>query len=369
LLEQFDIPLAPLTTLRIGGPARRLVTVTTEAELVQAVTECDRQGAPLLVLAGGSNVVIGDDGFDGTAVLVRTSGIHATVDGDLVRLDVAAGEPWDAVVARCVAAGYAGVECLSGIPGSTGATPMQNVGAYGQEVSETVSWVRVLDRRTRTVVTLDAAECGFRYRNSIFKSTGRYVVLAVGFRLAAPAGMPVGSTAAAGPIRYAELARTLGVEVGEPAPLAEVRAAVLGLRGGKGMVLDPADHDTWSVGSFFTNPILEPGELAALDRRVAERLGVGLGGDLGGDTAYPRYPEAGGRTKVSAAWLIERAGVTKGYGAGPAMVSTKHTLALTNRGGAKSEDLLALAREVRDRVREAFGIELVNEPVLVGVSL
>jgi UDP-N-acetylmuramate dehydrogenase len=351
--EQFDVPLAPLTTLRLGGPARRLLTAVAEAELVEAVTAADRRGEPVLVLSGGSNVVIGDDGFDGTVVLVRTAGVRSTVGPDAVDLDVAAGEVWDAVVARSVAAGHAGVECLSGIPGSVGATPIQNVGAYGQDVSETVTWVRALDRRTARVVTLAPADCGFRYRHSVFKGDDRYVILAVGFRLA--------PSAESRPIRYAELARRLGVEVGATSPLAEVRDAVLGLRAGKGMVLDPADHDTWSVGSFFTNPVLTPAEIAALERRVADRLGGGVN--------VPRYPEAGGGAKIPAAWLIERAGIAKGHGQGPARVSGKHTLALTNRGDAKTEDLLALAREIRDRVREAFGVELVNEPVLVGVTL
>jgi UDP-N-acetylmuramate dehydrogenase len=355
--EQLDVSLAPLTTLRLGGPARRLVTATTERDLVDAVTAADRAGERLLVLSGGSNLVIADDGFDGSVVLVRTSGVRTQVDGAAVRLVAAAGEPWDALVAGCVAQGYAGVECLSGIPGSTGATPIQNVGAYGQEVAETISWVRVLDRRTGAVGTRTAAECGFRYRSSAFKGDDRYVVLAVAFELAPAEGAQPLSL----PVRYAELARTLGVALGERAGLDQVREAVLNLRRGKGMVLDPADHDTWSAGSFFTNPVLGPSELAALERRVAQRLGE--------DASMPRFPEPDGRTKVSAAWLIERAGFTKGYGEGPARISAKHTLALTNRGEAKTEDLLALAREVRDGVREAFGVDLVNEPVLVGASL
>jgi UDP-N-acetylmuramate dehydrogenase len=327
--------------------------VTAEDRLIAAVTEADRRGEPVLVLAGGSNVVIGDDGFDGTVVLVRTAGIRTARAADGVDLEVAAGESWDTVVARTVAAGYAGLECLSGIPGSAGATPIQNVGAYGQEVSETVTWVRVLDRWGGEVVTLSPVDCGFRYRQSVFKGDDRYLVLAVGFRLVAAAGSR--------PIRYAELARRLGVEVGETAPLDQVRAAALALRRGKGMVLDPGDHDTWSVGSFYTNPVLPPAELLTLERRVIDLLGP--------DVRPPRFPEPGGGAKIPAAWLIERAGFGKGYGQGPARLSGKHTLALTNRGEAKTEDLLALAREIRDRVREVFGVELVNEPVLVGVAL
>jgi UDP-N-acetylmuramate dehydrogenase len=349
--DQFEVPLAPLTTLRIGGCAHRLVTALDEADLVRAVTEADRAGERVLILAGGSNVVVADEGFDGTVILVRTRGIEARADGSGVALAVAAGEPWDEVVERCVRSRYAGVECLAGIPGSAGATPIQNVGAYGQEVSETVEWVRALDRRSGEVVTFPSAACGFRYRTSVFKGSDRYVVLAVGFRL--------GRSAVSGPIRYAELARTLGA--GHRAPLTAVREAVLGLRRGKGMVLDPADHDTWSAGSFFTNPILSEAEVAAFAERAARLLGPGV--------TFPRYPEPDGRCKLSAAWLIERAGFTKGYGDGPARISAKHTLALTNRGDAKAEDLLALARTVRDGVREAFGVELVNEPVLVGVSL
>jgi UDP-N-acetylmuramate dehydrogenase len=351
--ERLDAPLAPLTTLRLGGTARRLVTAATSAEVVAAVTDADRRGEPVLVLAGGSNVVIADDGFDGTVVLVRTRGLELSDGPDGVTLEVAAGETWDRVVARCVEEGLAGVECLSGIPGSAGATPIQNVGAYGQDVSETIRSVRTLDRRTGEVVTVPAAQCGFLYRHSVFKGNDRYVVLAVRFALErSPLSRPV---------RYQDLANQLGVAVGSSAPLVAVRAAVLAQRGIRGMVLDAEDHDTWSVGSFFTNPVLTPAELEALSRRVAERVGEGA--------RLPAFPELDGRTKTSAAWLIDRAGFTKGYGGPRAAISTKHTLALTNRGEATTEDLMALAREVRDGVREVFGVELVNEPVLIGVKL
>jgi UDP-N-acetylmuramate dehydrogenase len=329
-----------LTTLRLGGPARRLVAVETEAELVDTVRELDAAAEPLLVLGGGSNLVVSDEGFAGTVVQIGTRGVTAGAQ----ELEVAAGEDWDAVVALAVREGYAGVEALSGIPGLAGAVPIQNVGAYGQDVSQTVTRVRALDRRTGEVVTRDNAACRFTYRHSAFKGTDRYVVLSVAFALERS---PLGA-----PVRYADLARRLGVEPGERVPAAEVRAAVLDLRRGRGMVLDPADHDTWSAGSFFTNPIL-PADVAA-------RL-------LPDDA--PRWPERDGQLKTSAAWLIERSGFGKGYGDGPVRLSTKHTLALTNRGAARTEDLLALAREVRDGVRAKFGITLVNEPVLVGCVL
>jgi UDP-N-acetylmuramate dehydrogenase len=287
-------------------------------------------------------------------VEVATRGVEADTDADGgavcggVVVRVAAGESWDELVATAVDRGWVGVEALSGIPGSVGATPIQNVGAYGQEVSQTIASVRVWDRTLRGVRTFAAADCGFGYRHSRFKADpGRHVVLTVDFQLR------TGSLGA--PVTYAELARTLGVDLHGRAPLAAVRDAVLGLRAGKGMVLDEADHDTWSAGSFFTNPFLTAEQAAALP-----------------DDA-PRWEQPDGRTKSSAAWLIERAGFGKGHGldlrGGRASLSTKHTLALTNRGGASTDDLLALAREVRDGVEAAYGVRLVNEPVLVGCEL
>lgn len=337
------------TTLRLGGPARSWVTATTEAELVEAVSAADAAGEPVLVLGGGSNLVVADEGFDGTVVEVGTRGVVADHEGDDptcggVLVTVAAGEPWDPFVAHAVERGWVGLEALSGIPGSVGATPVQNVGAYGQEVAQTVARVRVWDRRLRGVRTFAAADCGFAYRHSRFKADpGRHVVLDVTFQLA------VGSLGA--PVGYAELARTLGVEVGQRAPLPAVREAVLGLRRGKGMVLDAADHDTWSAGSFFTNPLVAP--------------------DVVPDGA-PAWPADDGLVKTSAAWLIEHAGFAKGFAVRPdaaARLSSKHTLALTNRGAARTADLLELARAVRDGVRDAYGITLVNEPVLVGCEL
>ncbi|MDX2554046.1 UDP-N-acetylmuramate dehydrogenase [Streptomyces stelliscabiei] len=349
--ELHDAPLAPLTTFRLGGPARRLITATTDDEVIAAVREADDTGTPLLLIGGGSNLVVGDQGFPGTALVIATKGYTL----DATRLELAAGEVWTDAVARTVEAGLAGIECLAGIPGSAGATPIQNVGAYGQEVASTITEVVAYDRRTRETVTVPAAECAFSYRHSRFKDEPeRYVVLRVRFELEDAGGL-------SGPVKYAETARSLGVEPGDRVPLARARETVLKLRAGKGMVLDPEDHDTWSAGSFFTNPILTDEEFAAFHARVRERLGQ--------DVTPPAYAAGDGHTKTSAAWLIDKAGFTKGYGTGPARISTKHTLALTNRGAATTEDLLALAREVVTGVRDAFGITLVNEPVTVGVSL
>ncbi|BBC94256.1 UDP-N-acetylmuramate dehydrogenase [Streptomyces griseofuscus] len=346
-----DAPLAPLTTFRLGGPALRLVTAETDAEVIDAVREADDSGTPLLVVGGGSNLVIGDKGFQGTALRIATRGVELRG----TTLELAAGEVWSEAVARSVEAGLAGIECLAGIPGSAGATPIQNVGAYGQEVSATISEVIAYDRRTGETVTLSNEECDFSYRHSRFKADPeRYVVLRVRFELADAGGLSA-------PVKYAETARALGVEPGDRVPLDRARETVLKLRAGKGMVLDADDHDTWSAGSFFTNPILTEEQFAAFQERVRERLGE--------DVEPPAYPADEGRRKTSAAWLIDKAGYTKGYGTGPARISTKHTLALTNRGEATTEDLLALAREVVAGVREAFGITLVNEPVMVGVGL
>jgi UDP-N-acetylmuramate dehydrogenase len=330
------VDLAPLTTLRLGGPARALVEATTEAELVTAASD-----PAAMLLAGGSNVVVADAGVDTTVVRVLTRGVSVDDRGDHVVLRAAAGEPWDDLVARCVADGLVGVECLAGIPGSTGATPIQNVGAYGQEVAGTVLAVRVLDRATGVIEELAPEGCGFGYRTSAFKRTpGRWAVLDVALRLER------GSESA--PIRYAELARALGVEIGARAPLAAVREAVLALRRGKGMVLDPGDHDTWSAGSFFTNPFVGAAELP---------------------DGAPAFAQPDSTVKTSAAWLIERAGFHRGYGdpAGIA-ISSKHTLALTNRGAGTTAGLVTLAREIAGGVRERFGVALEPEPVFVGVA-
>ncbi len=353
--------LADLTTMRVGGPARRFVTASDADEIVRAVRAADEAGEPLLVLSGGSNLLVADAGFEGTVVRIASRGIDVEsadyCSGATVR--IAAGEVWDDVVAHAVDRGWAGIEALSGIPGLVGATPVQNVGAYGQDVSQTIARVRVWDRDASAIRTFTASECEFSYRHSRFKgamdgASPRYVVLEVLFQL------EIADLST--PIAYADLARGLGVELGARVPLADARQAVLEQRHKRGMVLDAADHDTWSCGSFFTNPILSTAQFEQLRERVAARLGP--------DVAPPGFPGADDTVKSSAAWLIDRAGFGKGYGMpGPAALSTKHTLALTNRGDASADDLLALARHVRDGVQEAFGVRLVNEPVLVGLTL
>ena len=343
--------LSSLTTLRVGGTAARLVTAATAAELVEAVSVADSADEPVLLIGGGSNLLIGDGGFDGTVIRISTRGVQlesADYCGG-AEVTVEAGEPWDPLVEHVVAQGWTGLEALSGIPGSTGATPIQNVGAYGAEVATEIAWVRAWDRSARSIRTLSASECGFRYRDSRFKrerfrSGPRFVVLQVRFQLL------VADLSA--PIRYAELARALDVELGSRVPLARVREAVLALRRSKGMVLDADDHDTWSAGSFFTNPILTDSQAAMLPPEA------------------PRYPAGDGLVKTSAAWLIDHSGFGKGFGLpGPASLSTKHTLAITNRGSASAADVLRVAREVRDGVRQAFGLDLVPEPELINCSL
>ena len=339
--------LASHTTLRVGGPARVWVEPATEVELIEVVRSADEAGEPLLVLGGGSNVLVADTGFAGTVVHTgRLRGIHtedvAACAGAFV--NVAAGEPWDGFVAETISRRQVGIEALAGIPGLVGATPIQNVGAYGQDVGQTIARVRTYDRLKRRVVTRSAIECHFSYRRSLFKAVpDRFVVLSVSFQFR------LGTLSE--PIRYAELARALGVEPGMRAPMTEVRHAVLELRRAKGMVLNADDHDTWSAGSFFTNPLVSPDVAATLPAEA------------------PRYPQPDGQVKTSAAWLIEHAGFNRGYGSGLARLSTKHTLALTNRGGATAADVLELARQVRDGVDQAYGIRLVPEPVLIGTSL
>ncbi|MGC5627401.1 UDP-N-acetylmuramate dehydrogenase [Georgenia sp. Z1344] len=359
--------LADLTTLRVGGPVGELVEADSADEIVDAVRAADDAGTPVLVLGGGSNLLAADEGFDG--VVVRDMRRELEVDSvegcGGGQFTAPAGAVWDDVVARAVAEGASGFEALSGIPGSTGATPVQNVGAYGQEVAGVLSHVRVWDRLAGRPRTLALTELGLGYRTSVLKRslsdadagggrtwgpTGRWVVLDVAFQTP--------PTIMSAPIRYPELARRLDVEVGARVRSSEAREAVLELRRGKGMVLDDADHDTWSAGSFFTNPILPPAQAANLP-----------------DDA-PRFdapaPDGSGETwvKSSAAWLIDQSGFHKGHAMpGPAAISTRHSLALTNRGGARAVDLVALAREVRDGVAAAFGVELVPEPVLLGVEL
>jgi UDP-N-acetylmuramate dehydrogenase len=325
--------LAELTTLGVGGPIDRLVEVSDDAELVAAVREADEAGRPLLLLGGGSNVVAPDDGWPGDVVAVRTRGIRR--DGST--LEVAAGEDWDGVVAYCVDAHLAGVEALSGIPGSTGATPVQNVGAYGQEVAQTITGVRVYDRAEKSERTLMPAECGFAYRDSRLKrDPARFVVLGVRFALH--------DDERSRPVGYAELARALDVELGETAPLAEVRRAVLEVRRSKGMVLDPADPDSRSAGSFFTNPIVPA------DRAV---------------DGCPSWPAGDGQLKLSAAWLVQHAGFGKGTREGRVGTSSRHSLALTTEPGATAAELLAYADRVAAAVQKRFGVTLTREPTAV----
>ncbi len=346
--------LSDLTTLRLGGPAPDLVTATTAAEIAEAVGTADRAGTGVLVLGGGSNLVVADAGVDVPVVKVAVKGIRVHDNGDGSALvTVGAGEDWDTVVADLTDRGFAELSPLSGIPGSTGATPVQNVGAYGTEIAEILTSVTVYDRASREIRELQAADLKMSYRSSTLRGTDSAVIVDVTFRLTAH---PVR-------VRYGELARTLDVAPGGTAAPADVRRAVLGLRRSKGMVLDPDDPDTYSAGSFFTNPILEPAAANIVDRQIRRRLGA--------DARYPSYPVAGtDAVKLSAAWLIERAGFGKGHlgPGGRVQLSGKHTLALTNRGGSTA-DLLALATEIRDGVRGAFGVTLHPEPVLVGVAL
>jgi UDP-N-acetylmuramate dehydrogenase len=334
--------LADLTTLRLGGPAKRVVVAETTADLVDSVRAADRNGEPVLLVGGGSNLVVGDAGWDGAVVVVRTPDVLSSSGASgTVEVVADAGVPWDTLVERSVARGWSGLAAMSGIPGLTGATPVQNVGAYGSEVADVITWLRVLDRATGEVERWDPDRCRFGFRTSAFKHTDRFVVLEVAFALA--------NSPLAPPVRYLEVARRLGIEAGERAPSARVREVVLELRRSKGMLLDPADHDTWSVGSFFVNPFVAP-ELVP--------------------DGCPHWA-VDDRIKLSAAWLIENAGFGKGFrlDGGRVSVSTKHTLALTNRGGATTSELLDLARVIRDGVREKFGITLRPEAHLAGVEL
>ncbi len=328
--------LRDLTTLRLGGPIADLVVASTAPELIDAVRAADADAVPLLLVGGGSNLVAADDGWPGRVVLVRTRGRRVEADGADVLLTVAAGEPWDELVAYTVAEGWSGLETMSGIPGSTGATPVQNVGAYGAEIADVLTSLTVLDRDSGEVRAWTPAQCRFGFRTSTFKHTDRYVIVDVTMRLT-PRPTSV-------PLRYLELARRLGVAPGGSTPPGEVRETVLQLRREKGMVLDDADHDTWSVGSFFVNPLLAVVPDAARD--------------------CPQWA-ADGATKLSAAWLIEQAGFTRGFGVehgrGSVALSGKHTLALTNRGDATTAELLALARVIQAGVEARFSVRLVPE--------
>jgi UDP-N-acetylmuramate dehydrogenase len=335
--------LSQYTSLRVGGPATKIVQVSTEAQIIAAIEEAG--DTPILIMGGGTNVLIADKGFDGTVIRISNNSVQAEVDAcSGATLTIGAGEDWDLFVQTTINSGFAGLETLSGIPGTVGAAPIQNIGAYGHEVSEFITRVRTYDRQEKALKTFTNSECEFSYRNSYFKAhPGRYVVLEVQFQIR------IGEES--DPITYLELARKLGVQLGDRAPVAATRAAVLELRASKGMLLSVDDHDSWSAGSFFTNPIIS--------QQAADAL----------PDAAPKWPLIDGRVKISAAWLIENAGMHKGDEVGGARISTKHVLALTNAGGATASDIAELAKRARDHVKEKFGIILEAEVNLVGVEI
>ena len=344
-----DVPLAPLCTLGVGGPARRYVLARDPAQAAAAAAWARDDKMPLFVLGGGSNLVVADEGHPGLVVHLDLRGVSAVEEDGTVLVTAGAGEAWDPFVARCVERGWAGLECLSGIPGRVGATPIQNVGAYGQDVSETIERVDALDLSSGATVSLGGAECGFAYRDSRFKreDSGRFLITGVSFRLR-PGGPPA--------VRYPELERAL---LGATGPtLADVRATVIALRRRKSMVIDPDDENRRSVGSFFMNPLVAAADAESVRARV----------DAADAASMPAFPAADGRVKLSAAWLIERSGLLRGHGEGPVGLSTRHTLAIVNRGGATARQVVAFARSVRDRVRDRFGVALRPEPVFVNLD-
>lgn len=343
------VPLAPFCTLGVGGPAEFFVEAADEAAVLAAVTWASSRHCPVRFLGGGSNLVVADAGVDGLVVRMTLRGVTTRpVDRD-IEVTAAAGEPWDDLVRQSVEQGWAGLECLSGIPGLVGATPIQNVGAYGQEVSERIHTVRALDTRTREVVALEGRDCGFAYRDSRFKSRepGRFAILAVTYRLV-PGGAPA--------VRYAELERHLTARGIVTPSLADVRASVLAVRRAKSMVLDAADPNRRSCGSFFTNPIVT-------DEHATKVAAVA------GDPAMPRWRQADGRVKLGAAWLIERAGFTRGQQEGRVGLSTRHALAVVAHDHANARDVVAFARRIQDTVEARFGVRLEPEPVFWGASL
>jgi UDP-N-acetylmuramate dehydrogenase len=340
------VPLAPLCTLELGGAAAWLVEAGGDAEVIDALRWARDAGHPVTILGGGSNVVIADAGVPGLVLRVVPRGLE--LDRASGRVTVAAGEPWDDVVSASVEASLAGLECLAGIPGLAGATPIQNVGAYGQEVAETIVSVRVLDRRTLEVTELPGADCDFSYRDSRFKrEPARFVVLAVTFQLR-PGGAPT--------VRYAELTRVLEERASSRASLGVVRETVIALRRAKSMVIDPADENRRSVGSFFTNPIVPADEAALVLARAAD-LGAG---------DVPRWDVPGDHVKLAAGWLIERSGIHKGDRHGPVGISTRHALSLVHHGQGTTAALVTLARHVRTRVHTTFGLTLTPEPTFLG---
>ena len=343
---QSGVPLAPLSSLRVGGPARWFTVASSPADVASAHAWSAARRVPMVVLGGGTNAVIADAGLEALVVAVQPRGLSVVEDREALAVTAAAGEPWDAVVEASVARGGAGLECLSGIPGLTGGTPIQNVGAYGQDVSGVIADVTAFDTANGVTVTIPAAECGFAYRASRFKGSdaGRFVVCAVRFRL-----QKRPPTTA-----YAEVASALAREGVTHPSVADVRAAVLAVRRRKAMVIDASDPDTRSVGSFFTNPVLSAGDAES----VAVRAGA----------APPVFPQAGGQVKVPAAWLIERAGYAKGTREGAVGLSSKHTLAIVTRDGATAADVIRFACRVAQRVEARFGVRLRPEPVLLGFA-
>ena len=335
--------LSKYTSLRVGGPATKIVQVSTEAQIIAAIEEAG--DTPILIMGGGTNVLIADKGFDGTVIRISNNSVQAEVDAcSGATLTIGAGEDWDVFVQTTINSGFAGLETLSGIPGTVGAAPIQNIGAYGHEVSEFITRVRTYDRELKEIYTFTNSQCEFTYRNSYFKAhPGRYVVLDVQFQLR------IGEFSA--PITYLELSKKLGIEPGDKAPVVATRAAVLELRASKGMLLSPDDHDSWSAGSFFTNPI------------ISQQAADGL------PDAAPKWPLNDGRVKISAAWLIENAGMHKGDEVGGARISTKHVLALTNSGDATAADIAELAKRARNQVKEIFGITLEAEVNLIGIEI
>lgn len=331
------------TSLRVGGPAKNFVEVGTESEIIAAIEAAG--DSAVLIIGSGSNLLIADSGYEGTVIRISNNLCESEIDAcSGATLTIGAGEDWDTFVATTIARGFAGLETLSGIPGTVGAAPIQNIGAYGHEVSEFITRVRTYDRTAKAIKTFTNAECEFEYRSSVFKrNPGRFVVLSVQFQIR------IGEMSS--PITYAELAKKLGIAVGDKAPVIDTRKAVMELRASKGMLLNPDDRDSWSAGSFFTNPIISTDLASTLPESA------------------PRWPLANGRVKTSAAWLIENSGIDKGQSHGGARVSTKHVLALTNSGNATAEELVQLAREVRSAVQAKFGITLEAEVNLVGITL
>ena len=335
--------LSQYTSLRVGGPATKIVQVSTEAQIIAAIE--DAGDTPILIMGGGTNVLIADKGFEGTVIRISNNSVQAEVDAcSGATLTIGAGEDWDVFVQTTITSGFAGLETLSGIPGTVGASPIQNIGAYGHEVSEFITRVRTYDRQEKVLKTFTNSECQFSYRNSLFKShPGRYVVLDVQFQIR--------RGEFSDPITYLELAKKLGVQLGDKAPVVATRQAVLELRASKGMLLSLDDHDSWSAGSFFTNPIIS--------QQAADAL----------PNAAPKWPLNDGRVKISAAWLIENAGMHKGDEVGGARISSKHVLALTNSGDATAADIAELAKRARDHVKEIFGITLEAEVNLIGIEI